>query len=363
MDRRLLTERSPVGPWSESPPARPTQGPALGPGGRRWGGDRLGIVSGGAIWAGPGPARTGCGSRRRPPATTRTRSSTCSIVDERQIQDVAIEPTRRVRVGAGVKWDGSSRSSPSSGWPRCTARRLTSASPAAGWAAGWAGSQIRPPDHQRPAIELVTADGRAARVDAENEPELFWALRGGNGNFGLVTAIEFALYPVANLYADLPLLRDPARAGHGRRARRRRHLSRAREGTTSARPRSTGSSPRTAGSGATTSSSSRSGSARHTAGARSPSASGSSPPRSRPATRSTTFSSIPAVTNDPCSARLMAARCRGSRLPFHVQPFKRAAALSVSMHLSTETRPATEATRSRFRLRLSGKGQAVSNLQ
>src|SRR5688572_6792440 len=43
------------------------------------------------------------------------------------------------------------------------------------------------------AIELVTADGEQRRVDAGNEPELFWALRGGGGNFGVVTAIEFEL--------------------------------------------------------------------------------------------------------------------------------------------------------------------------
>jgi FAD/FMN-containing dehydrogenase len=51
------------------------------------------------------------------------------------------------------------------------------------------------------AIELVTADGRHVRADAENEPELFWALRGGSGNFGVVTALEFAVLPVPSVYA------------------------------------------------------------------------------------------------------------------------------------------------------------------
>jgi UDP-N-acetylenolpyruvoylglucosamine reductase len=51
------------------------------------------------------------------------------------------------------------------------------------------------------AIELVTADGRIVRADREQEPDLFWALRGGGANFGIVTAIEFALYPVAEVYA------------------------------------------------------------------------------------------------------------------------------------------------------------------
>jgi hypothetical protein len=51
------------------------------------------------------------------------------------------------------------------------------------------------------AAELVTADGHLVRVDHEREPELFWALRGGGGNFGVVTALEFALYPVDEVYA------------------------------------------------------------------------------------------------------------------------------------------------------------------
>jgi FAD/FMN-containing dehydrogenase len=51
------------------------------------------------------------------------------------------------------------------------------------------------------AAELVTADGRHVRVDRDHEPDLFWALRGGGGNFGAVTAIELPLFPVAEIYA------------------------------------------------------------------------------------------------------------------------------------------------------------------
>jgi FAD binding domain len=51
------------------------------------------------------------------------------------------------------------------------------------------------------AIEVVTAAGEQLRVDASNEPDLFWALRGGSGNFALVTALEFRLYPVDGFYA------------------------------------------------------------------------------------------------------------------------------------------------------------------
>ena len=51
------------------------------------------------------------------------------------------------------------------------------------------------------AIELVIAGGEQIRVDADNEPDLFWALRGGGGSFGVVTAIEFDLLPLPEIFA------------------------------------------------------------------------------------------------------------------------------------------------------------------
>jgi hypothetical protein len=53
------------------------------------------------------------------------------------------------------------------------------------------------------AVELVTADGRLIRADRENEPDLFWAVRGGGGSFGVVTALEFRLYPLTEVYAGV----------------------------------------------------------------------------------------------------------------------------------------------------------------
>ena len=55
------------------------------------------------------------------------------------------------------------------------------------------------------AIELVTADGRVVRTDRDNDPELFWALRGGGGSFAIVTAIEFVLYPAPEVDAGAML--------------------------------------------------------------------------------------------------------------------------------------------------------------
>src|SRR4051812_13159331 len=56
------------------------------------------------------------------------------------------------------------------------------------------------------AAEIVTADGRLRRVDAESEPELFWALRGGGGNFGVVTRMKYRLHPVDTVLGGVLVL-------------------------------------------------------------------------------------------------------------------------------------------------------------
>ncbi len=59
---------------------------------------------------------------------------------------------------------------------------------------GWAADNVH-------AIEVVTPDGHARRVSPQSDGDLFGALLGGGGNFGVVTAMEVALFPVTRLYA------------------------------------------------------------------------------------------------------------------------------------------------------------------
>lgn len=74
-------------------------------------------------------------------------------------------------------------------------------------------------DHVR-SLEVVTADGRTRIADAGTEPDLFWALRGGKGDFGVVTAMTIGLVPVASLYGGGIFYagEDSARVLHSYRA-------------------------------------------------------------------------------------------------------------------------------------------------
>jgi FAD/FMN-containing dehydrogenase len=53
-------------------------------------------------------------------------------------------------------------------------------------------------DHLR-SVEIVTADGRLLRASATEHPDLFWAVRGGGGNFGIITSLEFQLQPAGTI--------------------------------------------------------------------------------------------------------------------------------------------------------------------
>jgi len=56
------------------------------------------------------------------------------------------------------------------------------------------------------AAEIVTADGRLRQVDTEHEPELFWAIRGGGGNFGVVTRFKYRLHDVRQATGGMLIL-------------------------------------------------------------------------------------------------------------------------------------------------------------
>jgi FAD/FMN-containing dehydrogenase len=126
------------------------------------------------------------------------------LVSVRQLQEVSIDPlARRVRVGAGVRWEtiGPRLSDLGLAGLHGSSPDVGIAGYSLGGGMGWLARKHGLQTNSVTAFELVTADGRLVRTDHEHEPDLFWALRGGGGNFGIVTAIEFEVYPVEELYA------------------------------------------------------------------------------------------------------------------------------------------------------------------
>ena len=110
---------------------------------------------------------------------------------------------RRARVGAGARWEDVVPAASELGLAALhgSTPDVSVAGYTLGGGLGWYARKHGLAANSVSAIEVVTADGEIRRVDAEHEPELFWALRGGGGNFGVVTALEFDLLPVSEVYA------------------------------------------------------------------------------------------------------------------------------------------------------------------
>jgi FAD/FMN-containing dehydrogenase len=121
---------------------------------------------------------------------------------------VEIDPVARTaRVGAGTLWEDVVDAAAPHGLVA-----LHGSSPnvgvvgySLGGGMGWLARSHGLQADSVTAVELVTADGQLVRTDAQQDPELFWALRGGGGSFGVVTALEFRLYPLREVYAGFML--------------------------------------------------------------------------------------------------------------------------------------------------------------
>jgi FAD/FMN-containing dehydrogenase len=143
------------------------------------------------------PQATGHGAVALPPL------GDAILLRTERLAGVTIDPAARTaRVEPGAKWGavadaagehglvGLGGSSPTVGVTGYTL----------GGGLGWLAREHGLAANRVIAAELVTGTGEHVRVDAERDPELFWALRGGGGP-GVVTALEFALLPLATSYA------------------------------------------------------------------------------------------------------------------------------------------------------------------
>jgi FAD/FMN-containing dehydrogenase len=128
------------------------------------------------------------------------------IVRTSAMTGVSIDPVRKIaRVEGGALWLHATEAAGDHGLAA-----LHGSSPDVGIAGyslgggiGWYARRLGLATNSLTAVELVTADGEHVRADANRNRELFWALRGGGGNFGVVTALEFRLYPIESAYAGM----------------------------------------------------------------------------------------------------------------------------------------------------------------
>jgi FAD/FMN-containing dehydrogenase len=131
------------------------------------------------------------------------------VIDVRGMANVKVDPERRVaRVGAGATWSQFDRATQPYGLATTGGRVSTTgvAGLTLGGGSGWLERKHGLACDNLLAVELVTAEGEQVRASASEHPDLFWALRGGGGNFGVVTAFEFALHPVGHeVFAGLAL--------------------------------------------------------------------------------------------------------------------------------------------------------------
>src|SRR4051794_35573440 len=122
------------------------------------------------------------------------------------MQGVELDLARRVaRVRAGSRWADVVPPASEHGLAALhgSTPDVSVAGYVLGGGVGWYGRKHGLAANRVAAIELVTADGRLRRVDRDSDPDLFWALRGGGGSFGLVTCVEVELLEVREVYAGV----------------------------------------------------------------------------------------------------------------------------------------------------------------
>lgn len=136
------------------------------------------------------------------------------MIDLSPMKGIHVDPRRRVvRAEPGLTWWDYNRAAAVHGL--ATTGGVVSSTGIAGltlgggigWLMGKYGLSI----DNLVSVEIVTADGELLTASAEEHPDLFWALRGGGGNFGIVTSLEYLAHPVRTVLAG-PVLHEMSQA-------------------------------------------------------------------------------------------------------------------------------------------------------
>jgi FAD/FMN-containing dehydrogenase len=136
------------------------------------------------------------------------------VIDMRKINDVTVDPeAHTARVGGGATWGDVDRATQPYGLATTGGRLSTTgvAGLTLGGGSGWLERKFGLACDNLLSVDLVTADGRQLTANDQENRELFWALHGGGGNFGIVTAFTFRLHELPNF--SIALLLWPGERG------------------------------------------------------------------------------------------------------------------------------------------------------
>jgi FAD/FMN-containing dehydrogenase len=119
------------------------------------------------------------------------------VLDLSPLKQIEVDPEgKRARAGAGVLWGELDAATQPYGLatPGGVFSRTGIAGLTLGGGYGWIRNKFGLSCDNLMAAEVVTADGQIVRASENENPDLLWGLRGGGGNFGIVTTFEFQLH-------------------------------------------------------------------------------------------------------------------------------------------------------------------------
>jgi len=125
------------------------------------------------------------------------------VIDLSRMKGMRVDPVRRVaRAQAGLTWGEFDRETQAFGLATTGGAISTTgiAGLTLGGGIGWLQRLHGLACDNLLSADVVTADGRLLIANDDENPDLFWAIRGGGGNFGVVTRLDFRLYPVLPLH-------------------------------------------------------------------------------------------------------------------------------------------------------------------
>src|SRR5207237_10309000 len=124
------------------------------------------------------------------------------LIDLSTMKGIRVDPAaRRARAEPGVKWIDFDHETQAFGLATTggTCSDTGIAGLTLGGGIGWLGGKYGLASDNLISVDIVTADGQFRTASATEHADLFWGVRGGGGNFGVVTSFEYQLYPVGPL--------------------------------------------------------------------------------------------------------------------------------------------------------------------